>query len=85
MALNAEEFIRRFLLHVIPKNFMRVRHYAFLAISFYTVQTPDAQLAIALGAEQAGGRQFTDTPRFCCENTASQALLIADQKVPAYP
>ena len=31
MTLGAEEFIRRFLLHVIPKNFMRVRHYGFLA------------------------------------------------------
>jgi hypothetical protein len=31
MKLGAEEFIRRFLLHVIPKGFMRVRHYGFLA------------------------------------------------------
>src|SRR5262249_42012046 len=29
MTLDAEEFIRRFLLHVIPKGFMRVRHYGF--------------------------------------------------------
>ncbi len=29
--LNATEFIRRFLLHVIPKKFMRIRHYGFLA------------------------------------------------------
>jgi predicted Zn-ribbon and HTH transcriptional regulator len=31
MTLGAEEFIRRFLLHVIPKGFMRVRHFGFLA------------------------------------------------------
>lgn len=31
MTLVVEEFIRRFLLHVIPKGFMRVRHYGFLA------------------------------------------------------
>jgi len=31
MTLGAEEFIRRFLLHVIPKGFMRVPHYGFLA------------------------------------------------------
>ena len=31
MKLDAEEFVRRFLLHVIPKGFMRVRHYGFLA------------------------------------------------------
>jgi hypothetical protein len=31
MTLDAHEFIRRFLLHVIPKGFVRVRHYGFLA------------------------------------------------------
>ena len=31
MPLDAHEFIRRFLLHVIPKGFMRVRHFGFLA------------------------------------------------------
>src|SRR2546428_2521201 len=31
MTLDAHEFIRRFLLHVIPKGFMRVRHFGFLA------------------------------------------------------
>jgi predicted Zn-ribbon and HTH transcriptional regulator len=31
MKLDAQEFIRRFLLHVIPKGFMRVRHFGFLA------------------------------------------------------
>jgi predicted Zn-ribbon and HTH transcriptional regulator len=31
MSLQTEEFIRRFLLHVIPKGLMRVRHFGFLA------------------------------------------------------
>lgn len=31
MALQAHEFIRRFLLHVLPSGFMRVRHFGFLA------------------------------------------------------
>jgi hypothetical protein len=31
MALAAEEFIRRFLLHVLPKGFQHIRHYGFLA------------------------------------------------------
>jgi predicted Zn-ribbon and HTH transcriptional regulator len=31
MTLDAHEFIRRFLLHVIPKGFVRVRHFGFLA------------------------------------------------------
>src|SRR6266446_8076616 len=31
MTLVAEEFIRRFLLHVLPEGFQRIRHYGFLA------------------------------------------------------
>ena len=31
MALGAQEFIRRFLLHVLPDGFMRIRHFGFLA------------------------------------------------------
>ena len=31
MTLAAEEFIRRFLLHVLPKGFVRIRHYGWMA------------------------------------------------------
>ena len=31
MTLPAAEFIRRFLLHVLPDGFMRIRHYGYLA------------------------------------------------------
>ena len=31
MALETHEFIRRFLLHVLPDGFMRIRHFGFLA------------------------------------------------------
>lgn len=31
MTLDTEEFIRRFLLHVLPKGFRRIRHFGFLA------------------------------------------------------
>jgi hypothetical protein len=31
MSLSADEFLRRFLLHVLPKGFVRIRHYGLLA------------------------------------------------------
>ncbi len=31
MSLSATEFLRRFLLHVLPKGFVRIRHFGFLA------------------------------------------------------
>jgi hypothetical protein len=34
-ALKAEEFIKRFLMHVLPEKFHRIRHYGFLANGKY--------------------------------------------------
>jgi hypothetical protein len=31
MSLTADEFVRRFLLHVLPKGFMKIRYFGFLA------------------------------------------------------
>jgi len=31
MAISGVEFVRRFLLHVLPKGFVRIRHYGFMA------------------------------------------------------
>jgi len=31
MTVFAEEFIRRFLVHVLPKGFVRIRHFGFMA------------------------------------------------------
>ena len=31
MTLPVDEFLRRFLLHVLPRGFMRIRHYGFLS------------------------------------------------------
>ena len=31
MTLDAVEFIRRFLLHILPSGFMKIRHFGFLA------------------------------------------------------
>src|SRR5437762_777833 len=33
MTLAADEFIRRFLLHILPRGFHRIRHYGLLAAS----------------------------------------------------
>ena len=34
MTLDATEFLRRFFLHVLPKGFVRIRHFGFLANRF---------------------------------------------------
>jgi hypothetical protein len=40
MRLSADEFLRRFLLHVLPKGFVRVRHYGLMAGSNVATKLP---------------------------------------------
>ena len=50
MTLAAEEFIRRFLLHVLPRGLVRIRHYGWMA---NRVRAERAALCRALLAEDA--------------------------------
>lgn len=47
MSLSHEEFIRRFLLHVLPKGLMRIRHFGYLANCCRKRRLPDIRRAIA--------------------------------------
>jgi hypothetical protein len=47
MELAVEEFIRRFLLHVLPKGLVRIRHYGFMANACRSKQLPRVRQAIA--------------------------------------
>ena len=54
MTLSADEFIRRFLLHVLPKGFHRIRHYGLLASAGCKANIARARELIA--ALDAAGR-----------------------------
>ena len=47
MTLQATEFLRRFFLHVLPKGFVRIRHFGFLANRSRARLLPLAQLLLA--------------------------------------
>jgi hypothetical protein len=60
MILEAVEFIRRFLLHVLPSGFVRIRHFGFLAN-----RVRKEKLALCrslLGAQQPATQTSTDSP-----------------------
>ena len=53
MSLTGEELIRRFLLHVLPKGFMRVRHFGFLANRCRARRLSEIRTALAAPAPTA--------------------------------
>lgn len=87
MRLAVEEFIRRFLLHVLPKGLMRIRHYGFLANACRTKQLPRLRQAIA----EADGQALADVAeahtitqataeiwRFTCPSCHKPMQIVAE-------
>ncbi len=48
MVLHAREFMRRFLLHVLPRKFVRMRHYGFLGSRFKQEKLASARQALGV-------------------------------------
>src|SRR6266513_1150907 len=45
MTLPVDEFLRRFLLHVLPPGFVRIRHFGFLAFGFLAWLLPEKRVS----------------------------------------
>lgn len=67
MTVSADEFIRRFLLHILPRGFHRIRHYGLLAASCRkaSLERIRALLAVAPPAEADVPDEPADAPRPC--------------------
>ena len=70
MTLDAEEFIRRFLLHVLPNGFRRIRYFGFLANRFRAEKIKQARELLEQGddgSQEASDEEGTETPRWHAE------------------
>jgi putative transposase/transposase-like zinc-binding protein len=61
MTLSADEFIRRFLLHVLPKGFHRIRHYGLLASAGCKANVARAKELIAAPMPEIDASAARDT------------------------
>ena len=68
MTLRPDEFIRRFLLHVLPKGFHRIRHYGLLASSARKASLARARqlLGVAPSTDDAPADQADARPPCPC-------------------
>ena len=62
MALPAEEFLRRFLLHVVPSGFRRIRHFGLLANRHRTAKLARCRRLLAPPPEVAEVEVDTGDP-----------------------
>ena len=85
MTLTPQEFMRRFLLHVLPGGFHRIRHYgllanggrkANLALARELLHVVPAQAAAAVNAEEAGVLPNTAPPAFVCRHCGHAMVIV---------
>ena len=83
MTLSPHEFIRRFLMHVLPKGFHRIRHYGLFASRSRAANVARARelLSVSAPQEQAGQTDTENTaklkmPDRCCPHCGSRMIVI---------
>ena len=81
MTLGADEFMRRFLLHVLPGGFHRIRHYGLLANAgrkenIARVRELLHETAEAVGAKRADAPAASTRPIFVCPDCGAAMLII---------
>ena len=72
MTLGAHEFIRRFLIHVLPKGFHRIRHYGLLASG-----SRDESIAQARQLLEVAANSATNPEDEAAADDGSQSALAA--------
>jgi hypothetical protein len=82
MTLGADEFMRRFLLHVLPGGFHRIRHYGLLANGCHKASIALARTLlgqptpIPTTTEDTAPDIADDKPRFVCRHCGAAMIIV---------
>ena len=77
MTLTTDEFIRRFLIHVLPRGFHRIRHYGLLAKAACTDNIARARELLAVPTPQAQPADATDdNDPLPCPHCGGRMIII---------
>jgi hypothetical protein len=76
MTLDTDEFIRRFLLHVLPRGFHRIRHYGLLAGSTRKHNLAQARRLLAAPVMEQPEPDVTDDARPSCPCCGGRMIVI---------
>src|SRR5271157_5653486 len=79
MSLSLDEFLRRFLLHLLPKGFVRIRHFGFLAHRCRATVLPLCRQALAVVQPQTqpeASAPKETRPLWLCPNCGGPMVVI---------
>jgi Putative transposase/Transposase zinc-binding domain len=87
MTLSATEFLRRFVQHVLPRGFVKVRHYGLLAnrhrqerleVCRRLLLALTVTMVLADAADESNPNRVDPAPRPCCPRCGSQHLIVIE-------
>src|SRR5262245_26609453 len=81
MTVSAEEFIRRFLMHVLPKGFVRIRHFGFMANHRRSKSFELCRLVLGMAPVLSSAETTSTSSNRSCP--ACQAPLIVVERLTA--
>jgi hypothetical protein len=76
LCLPGEEFVRRFLLHVLPKGLMRVRHFGFLANRRREEKLARIRRALAVAVTVVTETSSGEAPAYPCQPCRQGRLYV---------
>lgn len=82
MTLSHEEFIRRFSLHILPKRFVKIRHYGFLSSTWKREKLKLLQQQLFVIIVQQSEKKMMLAKCRCCKIGNLRTILIFDKRGP---
>jgi hypothetical protein len=79
MTLSLDEFLRRFLLHLLPKSFVRIRHFGFLASRRRAQLLPLCLTALHSASAQTATATSTSqdmSPKWLCPKCGGPMIIV---------
>ncbi len=75
MVLSHEEFIRRFAMHILPKRFVKIRHYGFLSSTWKRIKLKKLQQKLGVHAQRKTYYQSRFQPKCSCCKTGNLVTI----------
>jgi len=82
MTLSHEAFIRRFAIHILPKRFVKIRHFGFLSSSWKRLKLPKLQEQLQVIKPKPAEKKAELPICPCCGKGRLHTILVFDQRGP---
>lgn len=82
MTLSHEEFIRRFAMHILPKRFVKIRHYGFLSSTWKRLKLKNLQEKLLVKIIEKKVKQKPILKCRCCKVGNLHTILTFDKRGP---